>query len=396
MNRIRLALVSAALALLSLAALPVLACTTAVFSGGASADGAPMLWKNRDTDFLSNKILFVEAAPFSYLALVNREDTCGRWVWGGLNEAGFGIMNSVGYNLPKHAGELKDLEGMIMADALRTCRTVDDFERFLQRGLGPSLGSLANFGVIDGGGRAALFELHNRGFQKYDAAEASEKYLVNTNFSRSGTPGEGAGYLRFERASALLKGAGPSRFTPAFLLGTMAKDLGHVLLRHPAPATLASLPAGEPRWIETSDTIDRSFTSAALVVQGRSPGSARPATLWVILGEPVCSVALPFWAEARSTPAEVREGADAALYLESKRLRQLARPYPESDRIEYLDLARLDNRDGTGFLPRLERVQSEILAETAEFLQSSRTPAELAAFQDRMAQKALAAMRAIQ
>jgi len=396
MNRIRFALGLVMLAVLAWAGSPVPACTTAVFSGGASADGAPLLWKNRDTDFLSNKVLYVDAQPYSYVALVNHEDTCGRWVWGGLNEAGFGIMNSVGYNLPKHADELKDLEGMIMADALRTCRTVDDFERFLQRSLGPSLGSLANFGVLDSEGRAVLFELHNRGFQKYDAAATPEKYLVNTNFSRSGTPGKGAGYLRFERAAALLGGAAPSRFSPDFLLSTMAKDFGHVLLRHPSRAALQSLPAGEPCWIETSDTIDRSYTSAALVVQGRAPGSARPATLWVIMGEPVCSVVLPFWVEARTTPAEVREGADAALYLEAKRLQQMIRPSPESDRIEYLDLSRLDNRSGTGFLPRLEQVQAEILVETAEFLKVSRTPAELAEFQEKMARKALAVMRSIQ
>jgi hypothetical protein len=30
-----------------------------------------MLWKNRDTDNLSNKVVFVREAPFSYLALVD-------------------------------------------------------------------------------------------------------------------------------------------------------------------------------------------------------------------------------------------------------------------------------------------------------------------------------------
>ena len=46
-------------------------CTTAVITGGATADGNPILWKNRDTDSLSNKIVLVREKPFDYLAVVN-------------------------------------------------------------------------------------------------------------------------------------------------------------------------------------------------------------------------------------------------------------------------------------------------------------------------------------
>ena len=53
----------------------LLACSTAVF--GPAADGAPLLWKNRDMDVLSNKIVFVLEKPFSYLGLVNAEETSG-------------------------------------------------------------------------------------------------------------------------------------------------------------------------------------------------------------------------------------------------------------------------------------------------------------------------------
>ena len=64
-------------------------------------------------------------------------------------------------------------------------------------------------------------------------------------------------------------------------------------------------------------------------------------------------------------------------------------------------IARLEEETGLRVLDRqpagaVLTPAGKILAETAEFLQSPRTPAELAAFQDRMAQKALAAMRAIQ
>jgi len=122
-------------------------CTTAIISPASSADGVPMLWKNRDTDYLANKVIFVDEKPFTYLALVNAEETSGRWAYAGLNDQGFGIINSVAYNLPKDTDEMKDLEGLIMADALRTCRTAADFELAIQKNLGAALGSWANYGI---------------------------------------------------------------------------------------------------------------------------------------------------------------------------------------------------------------------------------------------------------
>jgi len=52
-------------------------CTTAVFSGAATPDGRPILWKNRDTDTLSNKVVHVDDKPFSYLGVVNAQDPDG-------------------------------------------------------------------------------------------------------------------------------------------------------------------------------------------------------------------------------------------------------------------------------------------------------------------------------
>ena len=43
-------------------ATPVQACTSAVVSGKVTPDGRPLLWKNRDTDFMQNHIDYLEAA----------------------------------------------------------------------------------------------------------------------------------------------------------------------------------------------------------------------------------------------------------------------------------------------------------------------------------------------
>ena len=384
------------LVLSSALSFPGHACTTAIINPDASSLGRPMLWKNRDTDFLNNKVIFVSESPFSYLALVNAEDRSGRWVYAGLNSAGFAIFNSVAYNLPEKSGEMKDMEGTIMADVLRKCSSVADFEKYIQENLGPSLGSLANFGVLDAAGETALFEVSNRSYKKYLAADFAEKYLINTNFASSGEAQTGAGYLRFERASQLFREILPGQISHRQILSQFSRDTGHALVQQPEYSQFKAISGKKPFWIATRDTIDRESTSAAVVVCGRIPGQKNSlATLWIMLGEPLFTIAVPMWVEAGASAAPLAQGENAALYLESKRLKKMARPYPESDRREYLDITRLDNREGTGFLPRLLQTENEIFAMTDEFLKLSHTPTELAAFQEKMAAKALAALRAV-
>lgn len=370
-------------------------CSTAIITGAASVDGAPMLWKNRDTDFLSNKVIYVEEKPYCYLALVNNEETSGRWVYAGLNSEGFGIMNSVAYNLPKYSGELQDMEGLIMADALRTCRTVNDFEEAIKKNLGPAMGSWANYGVIDAEGNAVIFEVHNNGYKKYDAAETQEKYFINTNFARSGDEGKGAGYLRFERATALFKEI-PGKISHPYIFQNISRDFGHPLLNHPTLKDLEEMSAGRPLWVYDRDCIDRPSTASAVVINGRKPGDkSSMATFWVLLGEPVTSIAVPLWVEAKTVPLPLFEGKDAPICAEALRIKKIIRPYSEGNKEHYMEVTRLVNKEKTGFLPLLLETEKEIFKETAQFLKKKHTTAELAAFQTRMAEKALQVLKGI-
>lgn len=372
-------------------------CTTAVIAGPATADGNPILWKNRDTDSLSNKVVLVREQPYDYLAVVNAGETSGRIAWGGLNSAGFAIINSVAYNLPQESGEAGDLEGHVMADALRSCATAEDFERYLKANLGAGLGVQTNFCVIDANGGAAIFETHNHGYQRLNASETPEKYLLNTNFSRSGKADRGAGYLRFDRENELFRAVPAGKLTPGFVLQTAARDLGSTLLRHPDRAEWKRLPADQPTWIHANYTIDRGSSACAMVIHGVKRGEdPRYATLWVILGEPVCSVAIPLWVAAGETPAELREGTQAPIYQEALRLQERLRPLKGRDRREYLDLGRLDNRAGTGWLPGHLRLETEILEETVRLLETKPAPTRLSEFQQAAAARVLAALRRVQ
>lgn len=391
-----------ALLLLFTFALPLFAqdraeqCTSAVLSPAASATGGAVLWKNRDTGTLSNKVVFVRESPYSYLALVNYDAASGRQAWAGLNSAGFAIMNTVAYNLPEKSGETKDLEGVIMADALRTCATVADFETFLQANLGRDLGALTNFGVIDASGNAFLYETHNHGFQKIDASAAPEKYLVNTNFARTGEAGTGAGYLRFDRATQLFNALPSSPVDPFTILTRFSRDTGHALLRHPEQSAWKKLPATPDVWIHTRHTIDRPDTSTSVVIVGRNPAEPNSvATMWVIPGEPLTAVAIPLWVESGRSPGLLWSGEKSALWQESGRIRDIVRPHAESEKQEYLLVTKLDNASGTGYLPKLLDAEAAIVRETREFLKSPHTADELAAFQDAMATRAMAAMQAV-
>jgi tetratricopeptide (TPR) repeat protein len=372
-------------------------CTTLVATGAATRSGGPILWKNRDTGTLSNKVIQVIEHPYSFIALVDADDTVGRAAWAGINTVGFAIANSASYNLPQPAGEAQEQEGVVMAEALRTCRTVDDLEQLIARRQGRRLGVRTNFFAIDAEGGAAIIETHNHGYTRYDAAAFPGQRLPNTNFSRSGAENDGAGYLRFDRENQLLRTIPDGGLDAGTVFRVLARDLGHPLLRLPSPEEWKRLPAETPYWIHSNYTIDRPSTAAVVVVQGVRPGDdpAR-STMWVALGEPVTTIAVPLWAMAGVPPDEVWQGKDAPISAEAFRLKNLLRPLKSRERAEYLDLTRLDNAAGTGWLPDLVDIEKGIIEETEAMLGRDPSPAVLAAHQKAMAGRAHAALKRVQ
>lgn len=375
---------------------PAEQCTAAVLSPGAVSTDRPVLWKNRDTGFLSNKVVFVDTKPYSYLALVNAQGPAGRQAWAGLNAEGFAIINTVAYNLPQNEGESMDYEGFIMADALRTCRTVQEFEALIRSNLGGELGSQANFGVIDAEGEAWLVEISNHSLVVFDARDALDHMWVVSNFARSGETDKGAGYFRFERATQLFSTIRSDGVSVGEIAQVLARDVDHVLVPTPPREQWKDLNPDQPLWISTRDAINRKDTSATIIVEGKRAGDRESlATLWVIPGEPMFAVALPLWIEAGQVPQAFFEGEEAPLWTESLRLKSLARSVNRGRGQDYLNLAVLANRDGNGIRQQLAELENAIFEETRVFLASKRSGEALATFQQAMAQKALSAMRAI-
>ena len=138
------------------------ACTSAIFTGKSTPDGRPLLWKHRDTGELNNRMEYFPAGngrKFGFLGLVNSNVQDGE-VWTGTNEAGFSIMNTASYNLQSESADFEDQEGVLMYQALGSCKTLKDFEKLLDKMKKPR-GIEANFGVIDAEGGAAYYEVNN-------------------------------------------------------------------------------------------------------------------------------------------------------------------------------------------------------------------------------------------
>ena len=140
------------------------ACTSAIVSGRLTANGRPLLWKNRDTGDQNNRVERVKAHDglLEFVALFDARDSKDSAAWLGFNERGFAIMNTASYNLNHDKVPERDMdkEGVVMRYALERCTTVDDFEHVLEQ-LPKPLGVEANFGVIDAQGNGAYFETGN-------------------------------------------------------------------------------------------------------------------------------------------------------------------------------------------------------------------------------------------
>jgi len=385
-----------------LAAVDLRPCTLAVCSGRATRDGRPLMWKNRDTSKVANKVLFFSGPKFKFLGLVDADNVKEDEVYGGLNEAGFAIMNSQAEDLatPNKAG---DGNGALMKLALGECATVEEFEALLKREKG-KFDLAANFGVIDAAGGACFFETGSESYAKFDAADprvAPFGYLVRTNFAFT-SPDllQGGGFIRFERVSHIFeRGRGENRLDVKFILRDASRDLVNEKL-HSDPWT-RDLPAdpAAPLYINTNDTINRNSSVSAVVFDGApSPAAARLATMWVLLGQPVATVALPLWVEAGGVPAVMTGPKTAPLNDLCRAVVAYLYPDRRGRMPQYLNVNRLRTYGGEGALAKILRIEDEVLARAAgwmaEWTKTPPSPTEVAARQEELASWVFGSLRA--
>jgi hypothetical protein len=389
-------LFAAALALCPPPGLSLHACTTAVISGAATANGRPLLWKNRDADDLQNQVVFCADGKYSYIGLVNRGDAAGEEIWAGMNEKGFAIMNAASYNLEADAGT--EAEGRFMKLALQSCGTLVDFQALLEMTDPGGRDVSSNFGVIDASGGAAYFEAGRHRYRRFNAddpAIAPRGFLVRTNYSESADDEKGTGFLRRERAQGLIEGLVKDRkLSVETLLREVARDVANVRI---GSFPLAPRKKGTPAFAYTGDSVCRYITSSAVVFEGA--GSGRDpllATAWVLLGQPITGAAVPLWVGARGVPPELAVGEEAApLNAAFGEIRDQFYPDGRGDLSHYVDLESLNPPKG-GLVQGLLGIEGgnvRLAQETAaSWGQQAPDRAQLASLQNMLAKQTLSSV----
>ncbi len=353
---------------LILGQLTVVPCTVAVVSGKATRDGRPLMWKNRDTSVLDNKIVFFKGEKYDFIGLIDAMDKKVENVWAGINTTGFAIMNSSSKDLAE--GEESTIQnGSFMKSALGECANALDFENLLNRTNG-NRRVAANFGIIDAEGNSCIYETSNSDFQKFDTKDprvAPQGYIIRTNYAfTSPVKNGGGGYIRFERASRLFQRASAEgRLDYKFILQEATRDLVNEKL-HSFPLTNTPVhDSSSPLYVNTNDTINRNSTASVALFHGVSnPKKAHLATMWVLLGQPVCSVTVPLWANAASVPEVLTGPETAPLNDFSRALTSYLYPDQRGHMKQYLNISRLIHYGGEGVLRRLFKIENQVFAET--------------------------------
>jgi hypothetical protein len=344
-----------------------LACTTVIISGNSTPDGRPIIWKHRDTGKLDNKLVYLSGNKYSAIALIDSEDKKADNIWIGLNSAGFVIMNSASYNLKGNdTTKLADLEGIVMKAALLSCATVDEFEQFLKDYKKP-IGVEANFGVIDAKGGAAYFETNNYTYTKIDVNDkrvAPHGYVVRTNYSFTGDPNFGAGYIRFETAEKLFyRASGSNNLSTPYMLENMCLSLENSYTGQKIE-DFCILNEKQQNFIYFQDCINRYSSSSSVIVQGVKIGEpVEFTTMWAMVGFPLASVPIPIWLTPKGSLPKVVQ-ADGAKNAEvcdlALELKKIMIPSRRGSTKYYINTTKLFNAQGTGITQKLAPIHKTL------------------------------------
>jgi hypothetical protein len=362
------------LIILTLFTIDAFCCTSAIFTGRVTPDGRPMMWKNRDTDELNNRIEHFKGPRFDFIALVNSPDR-GREAWAGANAAGFCIMNTASYNIHIIGDNSKegDGEGRVMFKALGLCKTVADFERLLDTIKKP-MAIEANFGVIDAEGGAAYFEVNNFKWIKRDVNNpliAPEGYIVYTNFSYTGREDEGHGYIRHNNADfAIQQGLkNKDAFTPQWVFNNLSRSYYNSFIG--ADLYKSNITKESNGWFIDQDFIPRESTSAAVVFQGVKQGESGDNTImWCAMSYPPISLAIPMFLKYPETLPDIMvkqteapsncKMCDMVLALKYKEVF----PVKRGSGYKYFKFSKVFNAEGTGYEQQLWPSENEIFKES--------------------------------
>ena len=340
--------------------IPALACTSAIIGGDMNPSGRPLLWKNRDTSTIDNKVEYIPGrnGEFAYVALFNASDSLLKEAWIGMNEYGFAVMNTASYNLKDDNVPEKEMdkEGLLMTKALKICKTVNDFANLLDSVQNP-MGVEANFGVIDAYGNGAYFETNNHSYTRFNLEDAPDHVIVRTNYSHSGRDNEGYGFIREANANHLLQPyIATKEITPATFTEELSHSFYHSLLDK-------DFSVNEGEWVIDQDFIPRYTSTASIVIEGCEPLKegekldpdflTQQYVMWTALGYPPCAEVFSVTCNDTGVDPLLKgdETTGRAKQCDIVKERKAkVFPFTKGNGEKYIHMPMLYNDEGTGFV----------------------------------------------
>ena len=200
-------------------------------------------------------------------------------------------------------------------------------------------------------------------------AAGAHGYLIRTNFSYSGFADEGMGYIRHETAVQLFsRQRAQGLFTPEWIFSSADRSYYHSLLGTDLKEYDFSAP-GATGFVVDQDYIPRFSTSASVVIQGIKEGDlAERTTLWVALGFPSCSVAVPLWVKGgERLPSMLTRGEEnmnAPLCEKVVSLKYQVFPVKRGNGRRYFNWGALYNPEQSGIMQLLAPVEEELFTKS--------------------------------
>lgn len=349
--------------LILLASMEALGCTVMIVAASATKDGRPLLFKNRDSSSAFMVEMRVEGTNgFKYMAQYALSDGDWKGPWGGFNEEGFCIVNTLSYNFS--GVELASMNSQIIDMALQQCKTTSDFEQMVD-GLSKPIDAKANYGVIDAQGHAAFYEVGPNGYTKFDVNDpqiAPNGVLVRTNYSLTGDTDRKVGEDRWKAAEQFVADAITSdQLDWRYILQKLPRYLMHcngTNLYATAPAT----------WNDETKTdiegyIPRHSSTNAMLMQGVKDSESPLLTVcWAMVGPPIATAAVPMFLTPNSILPQktVANGGNAWLCEKGQQLKAIIFPYSENT-TKTIDLSKLYNREETGIMQRILKIEEEVI-----------------------------------
>jgi len=327
------------------------ACTIGVASGRVTSDGRPMIWKTRDraTSKENNSVVYNTSFKYKFICVIHTGSTAA---WQGVNEHGFAILNSLAKDISDE-GPSGMRNGYFIRHSLGNCVTVDDFECLLSQTNNTGRKTRANFAVLDATGDVAIFEVSDRKYWKYDANDPNvvpEGYLVRSNFAFNGSGRNGieGAYSaeRYERADTLVDSlCSADNLNYKSIVRTLMRDFSDSK-GEPISVPFAGKSSSKSPWgyIKCDKSICRySSVSASVIVGVLSTEPAQLSTMWTILGQPACSIAVPYW-PVGETPDQAKGLKTSQLCDVALKIKSLLFDYKSSRYINSYSLR--DGKDG--------------------------------------------------